>query len=91
MTANTGRDNSIAQVRHHCLALRLVNARLSGRDAVSNETLTVVLILGLYERYQGDHERSRVHLDGLQRMVNMRGGMRELVRTGPDLARKILR
>jgi hypothetical protein len=84
-------DTSAVQIRHLCLALRLVNARLSSKDAVSNETLIAVLILGLYERYQGDFERGLVHLEGVRRMLDMRGGIREFAATGPSWARKVFR
>ncbi|KAK4152618.1 hypothetical protein C8A00DRAFT_44371 [Chaetomidium leptoderma] len=86
-----GQSNSAARVRHLCTALRLVNDRLSGRDAVSNETIIVVLVLGLYERVQGEYGRGLVHLDGLQRMLNMRGGIQEFAKNRPELARKIFR
>ncbi|KAK3293589.1 uncharacterized protein B0H64DRAFT_327211 [Chaetomium fimeti] len=80
-----------AGMRHLSLALRLVNTRLSGKDAASTETMTTVLILGLYERQQGEYHRGLVHLDGMQRMLQMRGGLVEFAKSCPDLARKILR
>jgi hypothetical protein len=90
-TPGPDQDTSAAQIRHLCLALRLVNARLSGKDAVTNETLFVVLVLGLYERYQGEFDRGLVHLDGVQRMLDMRGGIRKFAATGPSWARKVFR
>ena len=90
-TSNRGRSHQTDRVRHLCLAIRLVNARLSGRDAVSNETVMVVLSLGLYERFQGEYRRGLVHLDGLVRMMDLRGGIREFSTSRPDLARKVFR
>ncbi len=90
-TSNHGRSNQADRVRHICLAIRLVNARLSGRDAVSNETVMVVLSLGLYERFQGEYHRGLVHLEGLVRMIDLRGGIREFSTSRPDLARKVFR
>ncbi|KAG7294478.1 hypothetical protein NEMBOFW57_004552 [Staphylotrichum longicolle] len=84
-------NNHAARVHHLCVALRLVNAQLSGRDAASNETMVVVLVLGLYERYHGEYQRGLMHLDGLRRMLDLRGGIRELSTSSPDLARKIFR
>jgi hypothetical protein len=84
-------NNQAARVRHLCLALRLVNAQLSGRDAASNETIVVVLVLGLYERYQGEYQRGLVHLDGLRRILDLRGGIHELRTSAPGLTRKIFR
>ncbi|KAL2160784.1 hypothetical protein VTH06DRAFT_981 [Thermothelomyces fergusii] len=87
----TAQDLSSTRTRHLCRALRLVNDRLSREDAASNENLTAVLILGLYERQQGDYHRGRVHLLGLERMVQLRGGLAALTRTTGGLARKIFR
>ncbi|KAH6848153.1 hypothetical protein B0I37DRAFT_308737 [Chaetomium sp. MPI-CAGE-AT-0009] len=86
-----GQDNWNARMRHLGLALRLINTRLGGKDAASTETMTTVLILGLYERQQGEFHRGLVHLDGIQRMLQMRGGLVEFAKNCPDLARKILR
>ena len=88
-TAN--QDNWGARMRHLGLALRLVNTRLSGKDPASTETVTTVLVLGLYERQQGEFRRGLVHMDGMQRMLQMRGGILEFAKNNPDIARKILR
>jgi hypothetical protein len=90
-TSTGAQDNLSARTRHLCLALRLVNTRLSGTTAVSDETVIVVLVLGMYERQQGEYHRGRVHLDGLHRMVQMRGGVGEFAKVRPDLSRKIFR
>lgn len=84
-------NSHAARVHHLCVALRLVNAQLSGRDAASNETMAGVLVLGLYERYHGEYQRGLMHLDGLRRMLDLRGGIRALSTSSPDLARKIFR
>ncbi|EAQ84118.1 predicted protein [Chaetomium globosum CBS 148.51] len=87
----TNHGNWKARMRHLGLALRLVNTRLSGKDAASTETVTTVLILGLYERQQGEFHRGLVHMDGMQRILQMRGGILEFSKNNPDIARKILR
>ena len=89
--SQSGRSHETARVRHLCLALQLTNACLSGKNAASNETVMVVLTLGLYERYQGEYRRGLMHLDGLVRMVELRGGIHEFGTSRLDLARKILR
>jgi hypothetical protein len=89
--ASTSKDNTPARLRHFCTALRMVNARLSGRNAASNENVVAVLLLGLYERYSGSYGNGLVHLDGLCRMLDMRGGLQGFAQTGQGLARKILR
>ncbi|KAK4038132.1 hypothetical protein C8A01DRAFT_17750 [Parachaetomium inaequale] len=90
-TSSGAQDNLSARMRHLCLALRLVNTRLSGTGAISDETVIVVLVLGMYERQQGEYHRGLVHLGGLQRMVQMRGGVGEFIKARPDLSRKIFR
>ncbi|KAH6622688.1 hypothetical protein F5144DRAFT_497292 [Chaetomium tenue] len=87
----TNQGNWNARMRHLGLALRLINTRLSGKDAVSTETVTAVLILGLYERQQGEFHRGLVHMDGMQRMLQIRGGILEFSKNNPEIARKILR
>ncbi|KAH6614439.1 hypothetical protein B0J18DRAFT_300899 [Chaetomium sp. MPI-SDFR-AT-0129] len=93
-TISTPQEVWSARTRHLCLALRLVNTRLSGENAASNETLMAVLVLGMYERQQGEYGRGLVHLDGLQRMVQLRGGLAKFSESGPSgpvLARKVFR
>ncbi|KAL2185564.1 hypothetical protein L209DRAFT_689445 [Thermothelomyces heterothallicus CBS 203.75] len=84
-------DLSSSRTRHLCRALRLINSRLSREDAASNENLTAVMVLGLYERQQGDYHRGLVHLTGLERMIQLRGGLAALTRSKSALARKVFR
>ncbi|KAK3301881.1 uncharacterized protein B0T15DRAFT_404983 [Chaetomium strumarium] len=81
----TDEEKVTAQARHICWALRMVNARLSGPNAAAEENITVILTLGMYERYDGNYRHGLVHLDGLRRIVEMRGGVAELARTSPLL------
>ncbi|KAL2197065.1 hypothetical protein P885DRAFT_68949 [Corynascus similis CBS 632.67] len=84
-------DTSRARMRHHCFALRLLNSRLSGEHAASNQNLIAVIVLSMYERQQGEHRRGLVHLDGLERLMQLRGGVAAFIKSRPDLARKIFR
>ena len=77
-------------VGHITHSLRLVNARLSGSHAVSNENMAAVMVMWLYEWFRGRHQCS-VHFDGLVRMADLRGGVAEIGRTTPKLAQKLLR
>ncbi|KAK4234379.1 hypothetical protein C8A03DRAFT_18703 [Achaetomium macrosporum] len=83
--------HATAQAQHMCWALRMINARLSGANAAAKENIAVILTLGMYERYDGNYCRSLVHLDGLQRIVEMRGGIAELARTSPLLTMGMFR
>jgi hypothetical protein len=78
-------------MRHISQALRLINERLSGKDAISNTNIAVVLIMTQYERLQDQYPQSLVHLDGLQRMVELRCGISQLRREKPSIAQKINR
>jgi hypothetical protein len=78
-------------MRHISQAIRLVNEKLSGKDAISNTTIAVVVMMAQYEHLQGQYRQGLVHLDGLQRIVELRGGISELKKDKPNLAQKIHR
>lgn len=84
-------EDPMEGMRHLSLAFRLVNERLSGMNPVSDITMAVVVVLTQYERLQGHYGQVLIHLDGLQRMVELRGGMSQLKLAGTSLAQKILR
>jgi hypothetical protein len=80
------------EATHHISqALRLVNEKLSGTDAISNTNIAVVVIMAQFERLRNHYRQGLVHLDGLQRMVELRGGISQLKRDKPSLAHKIHR
>jgi hypothetical protein len=78
-------------MHHIAQALRLVNEKLSGKDAISNTNIAVVVIMAQFERLQNHYRQGLVHLHGLQRMVELRGGISQLKRDKPSLALKIHR
>jgi hypothetical protein len=77
----TGRDNAIKHAyESRCLSksIKMLNHRLSYGDEAevsSDSTLSVVLALGLYARASNDYSSSRAHVDGLAKLIDMRGGM----------------
>lgn len=73
---------------HITQAFRLTNQKLSGDGALTNYTMASVVSLSLHEQLSRDYTRGRVHLDGLVKMVRLRGG---LVRLPKELAQKICR
>ncbi|TGO37416.1 hypothetical protein BHYA_0098g00400 [Botrytis hyacinthi] len=83
-------DPKIA-MHHLSLAFRLINDKLSGNEAASDTTIAVVLTMSHYYRLQGQVIQGLVHLQGLERMVKMRGGISNLRRKQPTLAQKIFR
>ncbi|KAH6989020.1 hypothetical protein BKA56DRAFT_574963 [Ilyonectria sp. MPI-CAGE-AT-0026] len=90
MSVTTQEKNTEA-MRHMSQALRLINERLSGDGAVSNQTIAAVVAMVLYERQQGQFRRGLIHVKGLRQMTELRGGLCQLARTEPGLATMILR
>jgi hypothetical protein len=83
-------ENPADAMRHIARSLRMVNQRLvSPRDALSDTTIAVVIMLSHYERHQGHLRQGQVHFDGLLRMVELRGGIAYLATTKPNIALKL--
>ncbi|KAH7014269.1 uncharacterized protein B0I36DRAFT_369244 [Microdochium trichocladiopsis] len=61
------------------------------KPAVSDATMAVVIMMAQYERHQGRWFQGLVHLRGLQRMVELRGGMARLFTENAVVGHKILR
>lgn len=81
-----------AVVYRHCdQMLHLLNEKLSGNDAVSDATIATVVMASQYERYRGSYSNGSAHLDGLERMIGLRGGIRVLTRQTAPLAYKMFR
>lgn len=78
-------------MKHLVHTLRLLNERLSSVNPASNANMAAVVIMSQYERTQGHYEQGLVHLQGLLRMVDLRGGIVKLARTEPGLVPKVLR
>lgn len=59
--------------------IKVVNMKLqSSEDALSNSTIGAVAMLTALESISGSHEDLRIHMDALQRMISMRGGLQRL-------------
>ena len=84
-------DGSIETMYHLSQTFRLINERLSGTEALSDRTMVVVVAMTQYERLQGHYGQSLVHFKGLQRMVELRGGISQLMNVKPGLVQKVLR
>lgn len=84
-------EDSLQAARHLSHTFRLINQRLSGGDAVTDATIAVVLMLTQYERHDNQHRRAMVHFQGLERMIELRGGLFQVRETMPILALKIMR
>ncbi|KAI1378981.1 hypothetical protein F4677DRAFT_410239 [Hypoxylon crocopeplum] len=74
------KENSInpAAIMHLQKGLRLLRERLLGDDdetRISDSTMGVVLKLASVAHFAGDYETSKQHMEGLRKMVELRGGL----------------
>ena len=78
---------------HFAKTLRLLQERLDSPDdkAVSDATIMVVVMLGLSAELIGDSDAAEKHIDGLKRIVEMRGGLEGLRFDNPRLPAKVCR
>lgn len=72
-------------------AYRLINQQLSGHEALSDATIAVVATINIYDRLYGDPQKAMVHLNGVTRMVALRGGIGELAKRNFVIAEKVFR
>lgn len=73
-------ENSInpAAMLHFQKGLRLLRQRLLGEDdetKFSDSTISVVLKLASTAHFDGDYHASTRHMEGLRKMVDLRGGL----------------
>lgn len=86
-----GPDNSTESMQHLSRTFRLVNESLSGVHAVSDATFAAVVAMTQYYQLRSEYEEGLIHLDGLEQMVNLCGGIGSLRRAHPALAQKLYR
>lgn len=65
----------------------MVQQRIDGKDALSDSTLAIVISLFHQEQIRKQYAAAEVHMKGLQRMVQLRGGIQKL-ETSPYLMLK---
>ena len=54
-------------------------------------TITTVLMLAQYERHQSEQYQGLVHLNGLQRLIRVRGGVLQVQKEMPIIMQKAFR
>lgn len=84
-------EGMIQAMRHVSHTFRLVNQRLSGQSAVTDLTIAAIVSMAQYEHLQNQYQQGSVHVQGLQRIAQLRGGVGELMTSHPDLVQKMLR
>ncbi|KAL7941240.1 hypothetical protein V8C42DRAFT_335722 [Trichoderma barbatum] len=78
---------------HHSRALQLLRERLAAKHEevkISDPTILVVLALAGHAHMVNDYETAKKHIDGLQRIVNLRGGL-STFRYHPKLSIELLK
>lgn len=78
-------------IHHLSQTFHLINERISRNVAVSDTTLAVVVAMAQYARLQGQYRQGLVHLGGLQRMIELRGGVSQLTKNEPGLSQMIFK
>jgi hypothetical protein len=76
LDARLGRiETSPQALQHLSNTYRCVSQNLQRDGIPSDPTIAAVLTLALHEDLRGQPGRSKVHIDALQRMVELRGGI----------------
>ncbi|KAH7149653.1 hypothetical protein B0J13DRAFT_663415 [Dactylonectria estremocensis] len=91
---NLGRDRSLSAQMHLLKTLRLLQERISVPNdplAISDQTIMTVVTLALAAQVFGDRAGVENHMQGLQRMVDLRGGFGSLKTSTHELPGKICR
>ncbi|PWY83801.1 hypothetical protein BO94DRAFT_586850 [Aspergillus sclerotioniger CBS 115572] len=78
-------------LHHISQAYALVNLKLSGPFSVSDRAIAAVVSLAIYQQVHHQPATGLVHLHGLYRMIQLRGGIARLMQENRALALKPLR
>ncbi|KAL4785207.1 hypothetical protein BJX76DRAFT_189589 [Aspergillus varians] len=77
---------------HIARTYRIIQERLMSREeATSDMTIAILVAMSQYERLQGQYERGYVHVQGLRRMVELRGGVKRFGTECVGVIQKVLR
>ena len=74
-------------IYHLNQAVRLVNAKITTSEALSDSVISVVNLLVLQGLIREDQSHAKTHLDGLRKMVELRGGLGQLLQNEPLLVK----
>ena len=77
-----GKEMSSRGLCHLSNTYRCINRNLQRHGTPSDATVAAVMSLAIHEDLKGQHQNSRVHLDALVRMVQLRGGITDFEATG---------
>lgn len=77
--------------RHFSQTLRLINPKLMKPTPPQDSTIAIIVSLAIHSKLIRDPPKCSMHLDGLQRLVDLRGGLSEISESNRALLHKILR
>lgn len=85
-------DGASQAMQHMSKAFRLVNQKLASQNATSDLTIAAIVSMAQYEQLWNRYREGSVHVQGLRRIVQLRGGLvRQLMTSPSHLVQKILR
>lgn len=85
------KDETSPKALHHLSATyRCISQRLQRDASPSDATIASVVSMAIHEDFKGQPARSKVHIDGLQQLVVLRGGI-DFINTNILLLQKICR
>ncbi|TVY84873.1 hypothetical protein LSUE1_G000681 [Lachnellula suecica] len=83
-------DRDMKTLSGECIRLLRDRVESSGTELqVSDETISAVAMLATMEHEKGNLRMMRMHLDGLKKMVDLRGGLSSIRETNPMVANSI--
>jgi hypothetical protein len=85
-------SKSLESSRHFLLALRLLRRDLSADSKPQDSSIVVAISLAIYANLNGSASESRIHLQGLKRILELRpGGLATICSHSPEVGNKIRR
>ncbi|KAK8058234.1 hypothetical protein PG994_008682 [Apiospora phragmitis] len=76
---------------HMAKAYQVINERLSGPEALCDSSIAVVTSLAMHEDLHQQQSTAMLHFQGLRRMIELRGGMRQLFLINRHIGQKVWR
>lgn len=73
-------DGSYSHMALHHLskALATFNKRLQSEEALSDSTIAIIIALVFQDQFRHQHSSAAVHINGLARIVELRGGIDQI-------------
>ncbi|KUJ10895.1 uncharacterized protein LY89DRAFT_595551 [Mollisia scopiformis] len=83
---------SVASTQHFVMALHLLRRDLDTNSKLQNSSIVVAISLAMYSNINGSTGESRIHLQGLKRMLDLcPGGLTSVYSGTPEVGNKIRR